>query len=215
MSSPSKAEWESLLAPLLSDSIDEANEKITSHSSIQSWLQSASFEVAGELTHPGSTQARSKAHRRMISSLKSSFPELQEAVRELTEGCGTLGLKWRPLSPNHSVVQIDFARDFEVDLFIRLDDPSESDLRDALSTIEDALPGSSPFPNRPNVATGLVGHNGRCLGVRVLDHLNPEGHRWKDVTVLRKQKNPIEELERTEAIRHLADWIAESASRSG
>lgn len=201
---PTKAEWIARIEPVLSESLEEVSERITSAASIQRWLQKASFEAAKGWADASNMQGQAAAHARMLDDLKTTFEPLTTAVGELTAGYGHLDLSWRPLAPNYSRVHIAFDRDFEVDLFCRLESPDPEALQQIIQTIRAALPASEPFPNRPNEATGLVAREDRCVGVRIRDHMNEEHKRWQSVILFPETGDPIKNLDLSDAVRELA-----------
>lgn len=207
----SQDEWTDRLAPLLDTSLREVSERITSHPSIQSWLHEASYEVAQEFGGMADMQAETQAYGAMIDRLEQRFPALVDAVHALTDGCGRLDLHWRPLDPNYSRVYIDFGRTFNVDVFYRLAALSPREAGRALQTVKTALPKGTPFPNRPNTATGIAGHNGTCVGIRYHDQVDEHGTRWHRVTLLPKSQEPIKNLREEEAAQPLLDLVGAEA----
>lgn len=210
---PTQDEWIERLKPHLTRSLDDVSEEITSHPSIQSWLHRAPFEAAQPLGGMADLQARAHAHGRMQEDLKAQFPELVDAVRTLTQGCGHLDLHWRPLEPNYSRVYIDFRRGFDVALCYPLDTLAARAIQRALQAVEAALPAGTPFPNRPNTATGLVVHEGHGLGVRYTDRIGENDQRWRRVTLLPPDREPLKNLrppEAPQAVRRYFETVTES-----
>lgn len=196
--SPSREEWKDRLAPLLGESLQDVSEQITSHPRIQSWLQEASFEAARGLAGMPDMQARAQAYGYMLDQLKEHFAPLVRAVHDLTDGCGHLDLHWRPLEPNYSRIYVTFDHNFDVDVFYRLDALTSDDAAQALRTVKNALPKGTPFPNRPNEATGLVSHEGTCAGVRYKDWIDENGKRWRSVALLPNDRDPVKNLREEE-----------------
>lgn len=174
-SSPTKAEWVDRLRPAFDDSMEAVSERITSAASIQRWLHNASFEAAADVGSFDGAQAEAMGYMYMIDDLDAQFPELKAAVQELTDGCGSLDLSWRPLTPNFSRVYVDLGGDYDAKVFARIDAPTRSAVESALTRVARALPSGDPYPNRPHEVTGVVSCAGRCLGVRVRQHLADDG----------------------------------------
>lgn len=216
MASPrSKKDWKALIEPHLSTSLREVSDAITRNDVVQDWLHEASMEAAEGLRDASGMQGEMQGYMRMMNALEDRFPELLAAVDELTEGCGSVDLHWRPMNPNFSRVKITFDRGFTVKLFVRLDAPTPEAAHSAIGTVTDALPKGDPFPNRPNTVTGLVAHDGSCLGVRVREHLGEEGQgRYRTVTLLPEDRDDIENLSTDDAARQLLQLLAPSDTSS-
>jgi hypothetical protein len=152
-------------------------------------------------------QGEMMGYMRMMDDLEDSLPNLLEAVAELTDGCGTVDLHWRPLQPNFSRLYVDFDRDFTAKLFVRLDDCDRATTREALHTVAAALPKGEPFPNRPNTVTGVVARDGVSVGVRVSEHLREDGSTAHSVTLLPEEQSPHENLAAGEAARALLQLL--------
>ena len=211
----SKEDWKARIEPHLSTSLRDVSDAITRIDPMQTWLHDASMEAAEGLGNVSGMQGEMQGYMRMMNALEDRFPELLAAVDELTGGCGTVDLHWRPMNPNFSRVQVTADRDFTVELFVRLSEPTPEAARSAIDTVMDALPEGAPFPNRPNIVTGLVVHAGSCLGVRIREHLAEEGPgRGRTVTLLPDDRDPIENLSFEEAARHLCQLLAPSDSSS-
>jgi hypothetical protein len=211
-SSLSKDEWVSRLRPLLTESLDELSERLTSHPSIQSWLHEATFEAAQGLQGMADMQAQARAHGRMLDSLTHRFPALVNAVEAMTHGCGSLDIHWRPLEPNYSRVYIGFNRSFDVDLCYPIEDLSEAAIEKAFEAVENALPSSTPFPNRPNTATGLVVHDGTGVGVRYSDRVTENDRRLRRVTLLAPDREPLENAAPSDAAAALLRYLEAKTS---
>ena len=211
-SSLSKAEWMERLRPLLTESLDALSERLTSHPSIQSWLHEASFEAAQGLGGMADMQAQAQAHGRMLDSLTDRFPELVDAVNALTHGCGTLDIHWRPLEPNYSRVYIAFNRSFDADLCCPIETVSRDAIDEAFHAVEDALPAGTPFPNRPNTATGLAVHHGIGVGVRYTDRVTETGQRLRRVTLLAPDRDPLENAKPDDAAAALLRYLEAKTS---
>lgn len=186
------------------------HEKITSEGHVQRWLQRASFEAAQGLTAANHLQAEAQAHARLLDDLTDTFPALVDAVRELTDGCGTLDLRWRPLNPNYSRIEVDFGRSFDIDVFYRCDTLDDDTIRDALKRIHGALPKSDPFPNRPQTATGLVAHDGEAVGFRWSKRLNDEGKEWLTGTILPASGETIDNIRPGSAPKALMNALSQA-----
>lgn len=212
---PSKDDWKSRIAPHLSTSLRRASDAITRTDVVQEWLHDASMEAAEGLGQLRGTQGEMQGYLRMINALEDRFPELLEAVDELTDGYGHVDLHWRPMNPNFSRVKVTFDRDFTATLFVRLAAPSPTAAQDALHTVAGALPEGAPFPSRPNTVTGLVVYDGRALGVRIREHLAEEGQgRYRTVTLLPEEGEFIENLSEQEAADRLLQVLAPSDASS-
>jgi hypothetical protein len=211
-SSLSKDEWVDRLRPLLTESLDELSERLTSHPSIQSWLHEATFEAAQGLQGMADMQAQARAHGRMLDSLTHRFPALVNAVEAMTHGCGSLDIHWRPLEPNYSRVYIGFNRSFDVDLCYPIEDLSEAAIEKAFQAVENALPSSTPFPNRPNTETGLVVHDGTGVGVRYSDRVTENDRRLRRVTLLAPDREPLENAAPSDAAAALLRYLEAKTS---
>jgi len=214
-SSLSKDDWKARIEPHLSTSLRDVSEALTRTDVVQDWLHDASMEAAEGLGDVSGMQGNMQGYMRMVDALEDRFPELLEAVDELTEGCGQVDLHWRPMNPNFSRVKVAFDRDFTVDLFVRVADPTTEAARSAIETVAAALPEGDPFPNRPNTVTGLVGYDGSCLGVRVREHLGEDRQRRsRTVTLLPKDRDDIENLSLEDAARPLLQVLTPADSSS-
>lgn len=198
-SPPTQSEWIERLHPLLSQSLDTLSERITSHPSVQAWLQQATLDMAQELHQQQNLQAQAQAHQRLLDHLLEHFPALANAVDTMTHGWGRLDVHWRPMEPNYSRLYVDFDTRFDVDVCCPLDAVTHETVDTALHAVEEALPAGTPFPNRPNTATGLVVHHDTGAGVRYEDRVNEDGQRWRRVTLLAADRKPLKHLEPAEA----------------
>lgn len=209
---PTQADWHRRLAPDADDGIlvlnlDDAAQQLTGHPAVQNWLHDASFEAARGLEGPDAA-AQAQAHSQMLRALKERFPALVEAVRAVTDGCGAPVLKWRPLAPGYSQVQIGFEEDLaeDPDVFCKLEAPALSAARRALQAVADALPAGRPFPNRPNRAAGVLACGGRCLGVRYREQADGEALRRSVVLV--PGEPSTDALDEAEAARGIVAFFA-------
>lgn len=216
MPSPhSKEDWKAHIEPHLSESLRTVSDRITQTPVVQEWLREASMEAAEGLGSVSGMQGEMQGYLRMLDALEDRFPALLTAVEELTEGCGHVDLHWRPMNPNFSRVQVTFDRDFTVKLFVRLTAPTPKAARTVLDTVAKALPEGDPFPNRPNTVTGLVAHDGSCIGVRVHEHLAEDGRgRYRNFTLLPDDQDSIGNLSDTEAPQRLLHVLAPADSSS-
>lgn len=203
----SKEQWKERIRPHLSSSIQEISDAITNQAALQSWLHEASFEAADGLGKMHAMQAEAMGHMRMMDDLESTFPELVDAVDELTSGFGTLDLQWRPLTPNFSRLRISFSPDYEVNVFVRLGGTSPSDAVEVIETLRAALPKGEPFPNRPNERTALAVLGDTSLGVRLSEHAAAEGNRRQTVTLLPPGAKPAENLSPPQAVDGIARYF--------
>jgi len=190
----SVSDWKDRIAPHLSSSLQTVSEQITRTEGVQAWLQEASMRAAEGLGQTDGMQAEMQGYMRMMDDLEAHLPNLVTAVADLTDGCGSLDLHWRPLAPNYSRLYITFDRDYKVTLFCRLSACTAEAARSALDTVAGALPEGDPFPGRPNDVTGLVAHDGRALGVRLKEHLADEGGRYRTVTLLPPDGDSLDPL---------------------
>ena len=214
--SRSKEDWTSLLSPLLSTSVQAANERLMQTEEIRQWLRQASTKAAEGMSRQPDMRGEMRGYAELKDAFEERFPTLLDAVEELTGGCGTIDLDWTPMNPTMSRVEVDFHRELAVDLFTRLEAPSPDAAQAALHTVEEALPDGTPFPNRPNTATGLVAHDGSCLGVRVREHLgNEQGGRYRTVALLPDDRNDLENLSMQDAAPRLLQLLAPADSSSG
>ncbi len=213
--SRSKEDWKARIEPHLSTSLRDVSDAITRTDEVQKWLHDASMEAAEGLGDVSGVQGEMQGYLRMMTALEDRFPELLAAVDELTCGCGTVDLHWRPMNPNFSRVQVTVDRDFTAKLFVRLGEPTPEAARSAIDKVTDALPKGDPFPNRPNTVTGLVAHDDSCLGVRIREHLAEEGQgRYHTVTLLPDDRDAIEKLSLEDAARRLHQLLAPSDASS-
>lgn len=213
--SPSEEDWKARIEPHLSTSLRAVSDAITRTEVVQAWLQEASLEAAEGLGDVSGMQGNMQGYMRMMNALEDRFPELLEAVDELTEGCGQVDLHWRPMNPNFSRVEVAFDRDFAVELFVRVADLTPEAARSTVEAVAEALPEGAPFPNRPNTVTGLAAYDGSCLGVRVQEHLG-EGQqgRYRTVTLLPEDRDDIENLTVAESADRLLQVLAPADSSS-
>jgi len=207
VSSLSVDDWKARIAPHLSTSLQTVSEKITQTEAVQSWLHSASMEAAAGLGQMSGVQGEMMGYMRMMDDLEDSLPNLLAAVSNLTEGCGTVDLHWRPLQPNFSRLYVDFDRDFTAKLFVRLEDCTGEAARNALQTVSAALPKGEPFPNRPNTVTGMVARGGLGMGVRVKEHIRENQTTTRSVTLLPDDQSPLENLSVEDAAQELLQHL--------
>jgi hypothetical protein len=210
MSTPvSEEDWKARIEPYLSTSLREVSDTLTRTDVVQQWLHDASMDAAEGLGDVSGMQGEMQGYMRMMNALEDRFPNLLDAVDELTEGCGSVDLHWRPMNPNFSRVEIAFDRDFTVKLFVQIETLTAEAARSALATVADALPDGNPFPNRPNTVTGLVAHGGACPGVRVREHLSEDGQEtYCTVTLLPETSDDIENLSESDAAVRLRQVLA-------
>jgi hypothetical protein len=203
VSTLSKEDWKTRLAPHLSTSLQTVSDKIMQTEAVQSWLKRASTEAVEDIGPTSGMQGEVQGYMRMMDALNEELPNLVAAIDELTDGCGQLDLDWRPLQPNLSRLYVDFNRDYSVSVFERLNDCTMDSTRTAVATVEGALPEGDPFPNRPNSVTGLIAHEGRAIGTRIKEHLSENRQTYRSVTLLPPDDAPIQNLSLTEAAQHL------------
>jgi hypothetical protein len=216
MSAPrSKEDWEAYLAPHFSTSIEDVSDALMRTDAVQTWLREASTDAAERLGPGAGMQGEMEGYIQLKNALEDQFPALVDAVDELTEGCGEVDLDWRPLNPTQSHVEVAFDRAFTVELFVRLTDLTPEAARSAVQTVAEALPEGTPFPNRPNTVTGLVGHDGTCVGVRAHEHLgDDQQRRYRTVTLLPEHRDDLDKLSEPEAANRLRQLLAPTDSSS-
>ena len=144
----------------------------------------------------------------MQRALTKQFPALAEAAGEATGGCGRLALQWRPLQPAYSKVHLAFDGGLDPDVFCVLSSPALSTVRRALGTVAAALPEGAPFPRRPNTATGLFEHKGRCLAVRYREHQREGDSATQRSVVLLPDGEATNEHPEDEAARGIVAYLA-------
>jgi hypothetical protein len=208
-------DWTARIKPHLSVSLQTVSEKITNAPPVQAWLRRASTQAAEALGPSSGLQGPMQGYMQLTDDLETAFPNLVTAVRALTHGCGRLDLDWRPLNPTLSRLYIAFDRDLTVTVFCSLSDCTPEAARSVLDTVAAALPEGEPFPNRPNTATGLVARGDTALGVRVKAHADPERGRYRTVTLLPKERSPLENLTPRDAERALLQLLCSEAAVSG
>lgn len=215
MASLTKADWKDRIAPHLSTSLQTVSETITQTKAVRTWLRTASTKAAEGLGDLSGMQGEMQGYMRMMNDLEDELPALMAAVDELTEGCGRVELHWRPLHPDFSRLYVDFDRDYDVELFVRLSGCTDDDARDAVAAVADALPKGEPFPNRPNVTTGLVAHDGTGVGVRVNEHLRDDrSGTYHSATLLPPDQTAIENLGLSDAPRRLRRLLCTDSEAS-
>ncbi len=205
-------EWKTRIEPHLSSSLDTASDQITHAAPVQAWLRKASTKAAEDLGRAPGMPGEMQGYMQLTDDLEDTFPNLVAAVESLTDGWGRLDVEWRPLAPTQSRLHIRFDRNFTPALFCHLADCTRSAARAVLDLISDALPASDPFPKRPNTVTGLVAHRGTALGVRVKAHRSPEQGRYRTVTLLPKDRSPLENQPFSDGPRRLLQFFCDDRS---
>ena len=206
----SKDQWKQRIRPLLERSLQQVQKAITNERHVQSWIRSASFEAAMSIQNPADVQAEANAYRHLLDDLNDTFPELVEAVGELTGGCGTLDVNWRPLSPEYTSLYIDFGTDYKVDVFCKLKAAAPEEAQRALDLLARALPPSEPFPKRPNKAAGLLSLDDQCLGARLFERHPGDGKPRRSVTLQLARQEPVRDLTPAEAPAQIIDLLTPS-----
>ncbi len=202
------ADWKERIAPLLSSSMREVSDHITSSQPVQQWLHEASFEAAQGLADMQGMQAEAQGYMRMMDDLDDTFPNLVRAVEELTDGSAEIDLDWRPLTPNFSRLYLNFDWDADVSVFCRLEERTPTTAREVLDTIAESLPQSDPFPNRPHNTTGVVAHDGRTIAVRITAHRgDQESPTVRRYHLLPKDGSPLEDVDRDRAVQGLLQFF--------
>lgn len=212
MPSPSKEDWKDRIEPYLSSSLDAVSEEVTQSEPVQTWLRRASTDAAENLGRGRGMQAEMQGYARMMNDLEETLPELMDAVAELTADCGRIDLEWHSLRPTLSQLYVDFDRDIEINLFVRLSECTTEAAQECLGTIMRALPEGAPYPNRPNTVTGLVARDGQSVGVRVKEYLQEDHGRRRSVTLLPAGTKPLEKVSNREATRQLLVQLCPNTS---
>lgn len=203
-----KSAWKERLAPHLSVSLRDVSDRITNQSDVQAWLHEASFRAAEGLAQMQTAQAEAEGYMRMMTDLEETFPDLVDAVADLTDGCGQLDLHWRPLTPSFSRLYVHFEQEIDPVVFCRMDGDDPPAARRVIETVADALPKGDPFPNRPNEAPAVVSVKGHCFGLQVEERLAEGANRTvRSVTLFPPSGQPIEELTVEDAARRIAGAI--------
>ena len=200
-------EWLALLAPALQQPLRQVEELINADPELQQWLQEAAFQAAMEAAAQSDPTALNAVYQRLQDELETRFRELSEAIARITHGCGHLRLNWQPDAPHYSRVEIDFRRDYTVDLFMTLADPLPDALHRALDRLRSLLPADEPYPRRPHQATALLFYRGQAPALRLLDHLTPAGRRQTAVVFLPDQK-PSSEMPPETALQVLRAYFS-------
>ncbi len=203
----SRDDWIALLQPVLHQPLRHIEALLNADAELQQWLQEASYQAAMEAARQADPYAFSAAYQRLQDELTTRFHELATAITQLTQGCGRLRLNWQPDAPNYSRVEIDFGRDYAVDLFIQLSDLSLAALRQALERLQRLLPADDPYPRRPHQVTAMLAFQGCCPALRLYDHLTPSGRRQTAIVLLPDQK-PSAEMSPEDALRLLLAYFS-------
>ncbi len=207
-------EWMDRIRPHLSQSMQDVSDAITNAAPIQSWIHEASFKAVEGMGQMHAMQAEAMGHMRMLNDLHDTFPNLAEAVDDLTSGYGSLDIHWRPLTPNFSRIRVTFDRSYDVDAFDELDGHAPSDTQAMLESLAETLPKGAPFQNRPHEVTALVVCRDVPLGVRIREHLIDDA-RTRTITLLPDNAKPAEDLPWTVAHRAMADFFAAESGGKG
>lgn len=200
-------EWLALLAPAFQQPLRQVEELLNADPELQQWLQEAAFQAAMEASWQSDPYALSAAYQRLQDELETRFGSLAEAIAHLTQGCGRLRLNWQPDAPHYSRVEIDFGRDYTVDLFMTLTDPLPQALHRALERLRALIPLDDPYPRRPHQATALLFYRGKAPALRLLDHLTPAGRRQTALLFLPDQK-PSSEMPPETALQVLRAYLS-------
>lgn len=199
---PTKDDWQARIASALQESVAAAGRAVTRAPAVQHWLRTRAVEIGLDLENP-SAEAQARTHRRLLDGLDDHLPGLFDAVDTATAGCATLNLHWRPLAPDYTRLYLDFGRGFDVQVFVRLDDPTPAAAITALQRVLDALPRGAPFPKRPNEAGGVIAVPDRCVGVRVFEHLTEQSARRRALILRPPDGRTLEDLSTAEAVEQL------------
>mgnify|MGYP006429923711 CR=1 FL=1 len=168
-------------------------------------MRTTASEIAAERP-PTAMQDQLQAvhgHSAARQALREGFPELDEAVRSVTDGLAALDLDWQPFSPHLSQVRLTFDRDYGVDAFVQVEEATRSALRQHLDAVQGQLPESEPFPRRPHTRTALWAHSGEGVGVRIhRHHPNDDVHRHT-FALLPPDEKPTTDLQRSALLTQL------------
>lgn len=185
-------EWLALLQPALQQPLQQVQALINADPALLQWLQEAAYQAAMEASWQPDLYAFSAAYQRLQTELEMRFRELAAAIVQLTQGRGRLRLHWQPNAPQYSRVEIDFGRDYAVDLFIPLAPPLPNALSQALGRLRSLLPPYDPYPRRPHQVTAILAYQGRSPALQLLDHLTPTGHHQTAVIFVPDQQPSTE-----------------------
>ncbi len=202
-------DWLALLAPAFQQPLRQVEERMNADPELQQWLQEAAFQAAMEASWQADPYALSAAYQRLQDELAARFGALAEAVAQLTQGHGRLRLNWQPDAPHYSRVEIDFGRDYTVDLFVPLTDPLPEALHRVLERLRDLIPIHDPYPHRPHQATALLVYQGRSPALRVLDHLTPAG-RQQTAMIFLPDRTPSSEMPPETALQLLQAYLSDT-----
>ncbi|ACY48782.1 hypothetical protein [Rhodothermus marinus] len=200
-------EWLALLAPAFRQPLRQVEDLINADPELQQWLQEAAFQAAMEASWQSDPYALSAAYQRLQDELKARFGELAEAIARITHGLGRLRLNWQPDAPHYSRVEIDFGRDYTVDLFMTLTDPLRDALQRSLERLRALIPLDDPYPRRPHQATALLFYQGQAPALRLLDHLTPAGRQQTAIIFLTDRK-PSSEMPPETALQVLHAYLS-------
>ncbi len=200
-------EWLALLAPAFRQPLRQVEDLINADPELQQWLQEAAFQAAMEASWQSDPYALSAAYQRLQDELETRFGELAEAIARITHGLGRLRLNWQPDAPHYSRVEIDFGRDYTVDLFMTLTDPLRDALQRSLERLRALIPLDDPYPRRPHQATALLFYQGQAPALRLLDHLTPAGRQQTAIVFLPDRK-PSSEMPPETALQVLRAYLS-------
>jgi len=206
-----KEEWKARIEPHLSHSLSTVADRITQAQPVQSWLRQASTQAAETLHDKGGLQGQMKEYSAMKATLDDTLPALVAALDELTYGWGHLEVDLRPFNPSLSRLFVDTEGEFSVQLFYPLSNCSPRAVNEVFDTVSNGLPDDEPFPNRPNQVTGFVARAGAGLGVRLKDHLDHEGNRYRSIALLIPEGETVEGLSVDEAKQELRQHLCTSS----
>jgi len=149
---------------------------MTNHPAVQEWLRTASLEAAVNVGDMSDIEASGMAYSYLRDELRGTFPALLEAVKQLTHGCGTVDINWRPLMPQYSSLYVAFSATDEVRLCASVDPATPDVVAAAADALVQSLPQGMPFPKRPYVRQAVFAAPDICLLVRAVDR-NAGGNR--------------------------------------
>lgn len=197
--------WTGLLCTHLSVSVKEANEALSRAPAIQKWMRTTASEIAAEQPPSAMQDATHAMHGYSAArrALNEGFPDLRNAIHTTTNGLGSLDLDWRPFSPHLSQVRVTFDRDYDVDVFMRIDDATRSALNTHLDTMQSQLPESEPFPRRPHTRTALWVHSGEGVGIRIHRHHPNDDVHPHTFALLPPNEKPTTDLQRESLLTQL------------
>lgn len=160
-------DWFSVLAREPVTDLGLLKDRLTNHPEIQAWLPSASIRSVEGLEDMDEASMSAYAFGNLMADLEAAFPELVQAVRRLTGGCGKLTIHWRPSDPQYSTLGLEFGTAHDVHLLRNVSNERgiERAIVEFLNVLADKVPPGMPARGRPDRATGLVVRKDHCVYV--------------------------------------------------